>query len=216
MQEKHQIAGEELWLLAQKAMYWPARRVLFVADTHFGKVGHFRKHGIKIPTQAAEQNFSRMEALLTQIQPQEVYFLGDLFHSEMNQEWLQFKQMIALFPACTFHLIGGNHDILDQASYYRARLEFHPHELSLGPFLLSHEPLPNYQGERGYNLCGHIHPGVRLRGLGRQSLRLACFHFMPHQGILPAFGAFTGTALREPKKADQVFVVLEDKVIEIS
>jgi len=216
MQEKHNIAGEELWLLAQKALYWPRKRTLFVADTHFGKVGHFRKHGISIPPQAAEENFSRMEALLRQTQAQEVYFLGDLFHSEMNQEWLRFKQMIALHPACRFHPIGGNHDILEQASYYRARLEFHSGALQLEPFLLSHEPLENYLGERGYNLCGHIHPGVRLRGRGKQSLRLACFHFMPHQAILPAFGAFTGTALREPKQEDQVFVVLEDKVIEIS
>lgn len=214
MKESFEIAGEEIWLLAEKAIYWPEKRSLFIADTHFGKVGHFRKHGIGVPKEAAENNLKRLEALLYATQAQKVYFLGDLFHSEMNHEWLGFKQVIALFPKTEFHLIGGNHDILDELTYYRARLILHPDTLKLGPFLLSHEPLEN--DFEGYNLCGHIHPGVRLRGQGRQSLRLACFFFGERQGILPAFGTFTGTHALKPKKSDQVFVILEGKVIQVN
>jgi len=29
--------GQTLWLLADKAIYWPARRALLVADLHIGK-----------------------------------------------------------------------------------------------------------------------------------------------------------------------------------
>lgn len=214
MMERATIEGIELWLLAQKAIYWPDKRRLLIADTHFGKISHFRKNGIRVPEEAAKENLSRLERLLYETRAIEVYFLGDLFHSELNREWLGFKQVIALFPNTEFHLIGGNHDILDELSYYRARLVYHPETLKLGPFLLSHEPLE--EEYEGYNLCGHIHPGVRLRGTGRQSLRLACFHFGPNQGILPAFGEFTGTHRVEPKKSDRVFVIAEDRVIEIT
>lgn len=213
MKERVRIKGVELWLLAQKAMYWPDKRRLFIADTHFGKISHFRKHGIKIPEEAAQQNLIKLEKLLYTTQAQEVYFLGDLFHSDLNREWLGFKQVIALFPATVFHLIGGNHDILDDLSYYRARLIYHRHGLILPPFFLSHEP----EVKEGYfNLCGHIHPGVRLRGAGRQSLRLPCFYFNSRQGILPAFGEFTGTHLLEVKKNDKVFVITDQRVIEIN
>lgn len=213
MKERISIEGVELWLLPQKAIYWPEERRLFIADTHFGKISHFRKHGIKVPAEAAKQNLLKLEELLLATQAKEVYFLGDLFHSDLNREWLGFKQVIALFPATEFHLIGGNHDILDELSYYRARLKYHPQGLKLGPFFLSHEPL---EKSDGYNLCGHIHPGVRLKGSARQSLRLPCYYFNHRQGILPAFGEFTGTHVLKINKQDQVFVIAEDRVIEIS
>lgn len=213
MKEIFEIEGQELWLLPERAIYWPAQRALFIADTHFGKVSHFRKHGIKVPEEAARTNLLRLEKLLLATHAKSVYFLGDLFHSELNREWLGFKQVIALFPQTEFHLIGGNHDILDELSYYRARLTYHPEGLALGPFFLSHEPLDE---SNGFNLCGHIHPGVILKGHGRQSLRLACYYFNHRQGILPAFGEFTGTHALKVKKGDKVFVIAESRVIEVS
>ena len=51
-------------------------------------------------------------------------------------------------------------------------------------------------GEAGYGyvLAGHLHPGVRLHGPGRQSVRLPCFAFGRNAALLPAFSEFTGTA----------------------
>jgi DNA ligase-associated metallophosphoesterase len=213
MKEQIEIKGKKLWLLPSRAVYWPEERALFIADTHFGKISHFRKNGIRLPEGAAKENFKRLENLLHQVAPKYIYFLGDLFHSELNREWSGFKQVIALFPNSEFHLIGGNHDILDELSYYRARLIYHPKGLELPPFTLSHEPL---EESMGYNLCGHIHPGVRMHGSGRQSLRLACFYFNSRQGILPAFGEFTGTYNLPIKKEDQIFVVTEKRVIKVS
>jgi uncharacterized protein len=67
-----------------------------------------------------------------------------------------------------------------------------------------------------YNLAGHIHPGVSLRGKGRQSLTLPCFYFGRHQALLPAFGVFTGLARIKPVKEDKVFVIVEDKIMDLS
>ena len=45
---------------------------------------------------------------------------------------------------------------------------------------------------KGYTMSGHLHPGVILKGKGRQALKLPCFVVGKHQLILPAFSIFTG------------------------
>jgi hypothetical protein len=46
---KLQVAGEELLLLPQKAVYWPRAQMLIVADIHFGKAASFRALGVPVP-----------------------------------------------------------------------------------------------------------------------------------------------------------------------
>ena len=84
----------------------------------------------------------------------------------------------------------------------------------MDPFLLSHHPMKEVP-EGQYNLAGHIHPCVYLSGQGRQRTRLACFYFGEQQGILPAFGTFTGMASLQVKRGEQVYVIAENSVIEV-
>ncbi|MGB0176584.1 MAG: ligase-associated DNA damage response endonuclease PdeM [Owenweeksia sp.] len=201
---------EELILLPERCIYWPAQKALLIADTHLGKITHFRKSGIAVPDRAAYRNLQRLESLLKDQRPEKVYFLGDLFHSELNSEWLAFKALLRSYPEIRFILIQGNHDILHEVSYANLKFEVHTEPLNIGPFTLSHEPL---QDSPGYNLCGHIHPGVRMSGAARQSMRLPCFYFGEKGGILPAFGEFTGLHILQPKKQDQVFIIAGSKVM---
>jgi metallophosphoesterase superfamily enzyme len=69
--------------------------------------------------------------------------------------------------------------------------------------------------ENVYNVAGHIHPGVLLRGSGKQAVTLPCFHFSRQQAILPAFGSFTGLARIHPKKEDRIFVIVDETVMEV-
>jgi hypothetical protein len=82
-----------------------------------------------------------------------------------------------------------------------------------GPFILNHEPGAS---RGGYALAGHIHPAVRLSASGESSLRLPCFWFGARYGVLPAFGAFTGSAEVLPRKGDQVFVIAEHEVMKVT
>ena len=84
----------------------------------------------------------------------------------------------------------------------------------LGTFVLNHEPGPAAGG--GYALAGHIHPAVRLSSPGERALRLPCFWFGARYGVLPAFGAFTGSASVLPRRGDQVFVIAEDEVLKVA
>jgi len=47
-------------------------------------------------------------------------------------------------------------------------------------------------------------------------LRLPCFWFGDAVGVLPAFGAFTGSAEVRPKRGDQVFVIAEEEVLKVA
>ena len=40
-----ELAGSTLWLLAEKAVYWPEQQALLIADIHFGKAAAYRRLG---------------------------------------------------------------------------------------------------------------------------------------------------------------------------
>ena len=64
-------------------------------------------------------------------------------------------------------------------------------------------------------MAGHIHPAIRLKGKGKQSIQLPCFVFREHNAILPAFGSFTGTATIQAKPGDQVYAIADKQVIKV-
>ncbi len=198
-------------LLPQKAIYWAEEKALLIADLHLGKISHFRKAGIALPKRAALKNLTTLDHLISSYRPQQVIFLGDLFHSELNTEWLLFKEILKKYRELSFQLVQGNHDILHEISYANSHFTVYKEPVVRGPFWLSHEPQTD--GEN-YNLCGHIHPGVQLVGSARQSLRFPCFYFGEKGGILPAFGQFTGLALVKPQRHDKVFIITGEEVIE--
>jgi DNA ligase-associated metallophosphoesterase len=208
-------------LLPQKAIFWPAEKILFLADLHLGKVNHFRRAGIPVPTLANRRNLEGIVDLVNLTRPERLLCLGDLFHSHYNPEWESFGELIKHFRATSFELVIGNHDIMSDQQYSRKGIKVHQ-QLRVGPFLLTHHPLEDSSGKPGaggtpvyYNLAGHLHPGVTLRGSGRQAVTLPCFYFGQHAGLLPAFGAFTGLARIKPRKEDKVYVIADEKIIPV-
>lgn len=207
-----EILHEKVILLPQKALWFKSRNLLLVADLHFGKINHFRKSGIPVPARANDKNTELLINLLNQTRPDRIIFLGDLFHSHYNEEWEVVGQIRKHFSACSFELVLGNHDILSELQYERHAMKVYPNELRIGDFVFTHEPLTTVE-EGIYNLSGHLHPGVHLRGTGKQSMTLPCFYFGKSQGILPAFGSFTGLARINPKKEERIFVIAGDNII---
>lgn len=203
---------EKLNLLPQKAIWIQQRSMLVLADLHLGKINHFRMSGIPVPAKANDKNTETLIMLITKTKADRVVFLGDLFHSHYNEEWEVVGQVRKHFTSCSFELVVGNHDILSRLQYDRHRIFIHPEKLEEGRMILTHEPMETVPEGKG-NLYGHIHPGVRLLGSGRQSLMLPCFSFGQPYAVLPAFGSFTGLAKINPKKEDRIFIIAENKVI---
>ncbi|HEX6223834.1 MAG TPA: ligase-associated DNA damage response endonuclease PdeM [Chryseolinea sp.] len=214
MNREVKIFSETLLLLPQKAAFWQKKNVLFLADLHLGKINHFRKAGIPVPAKANDKNLELLIDLLRFTKPDRVICLGDLFHSHYNPEWEVFGEVVKHFRNISFELVLGNHDIMSDIQYSRKGIRVHD-TLRLDPFILTHHPMSEIE-KQCYNIAGHVHPGVNLRGKGKQSVTLPCFYFGECSGLLPAFGMFTGLAKIRPKKEDKVFVIVEEKIVELA
>lgn len=205
------VAGQVMTADADRVLYWHESQTLFVSDPHFGKVNHFRKSGIPIPREMLEGNFNRLFRMLDAYKPSQVIFLGDLFHSDKNEEWNILKEFLEEYETIDFVLVLGNHDIIGRYELEESPLTCYE-QLDLDPFVLTHYPIEKFEGP-GFNLCGHVHPGVTLRGGPGQALRLPCFYFSSHQGILPAFGDFTGSFRIKPKRNDRVIAIAKNELL---
>ncbi|HET7427286.1 MAG TPA: DEAD/DEAH box helicase, partial [Gemmatimonadales bacterium] len=53
------LAGEDLVLLPERALFWPRTATLVVADLHWGKAATFRAAGIPIPTGTTGEDLAR-------------------------------------------------------------------------------------------------------------------------------------------------------------
>ena len=209
------IGDEDLVLLPERAAFFPSKKVLVISDLHLGKINHFRKAGIAVPTAANEANTESLIKLIMQWKPERVIFIGDLFHSHYNAEWEVLGQVIKHFKACSFELVPGNHDILSTTQYSKHNIVLHPLKYAFTPTLiLVHEPAKEFNAG-AYYLSGHIHPAITMSGKARQSLSFPCYWFGEQQGFLPAFGVFTGFKPIRPIKSDRVFAVVNSQVMPI-
>ncbi|HEU0053447.1 MAG TPA: ligase-associated DNA damage response endonuclease PdeM [Longimicrobium sp.] len=210
-----EVAGERVALLAERALFRPSVSTLYVADPHWGKAATFRAAGVAVPGGTTAENTERLSRALERTGASRLVFLGDLFHAREGKapatlallaEWR------ARHPRVAMSLVRGNHD--RRAGDPPPSLAIEPCDppcLS-PPFVLAHHPV---ESPAGYVLAGHVHPSVTLLGRGRQRTRLPCFHFGARIGVLPAFGAFTGTADVEVAPGDRVFVVAGDEVLAV-
>ena len=58
------LLGESMVLLPERAMYWPARETLFIADPHWGKAATFRSYGIPVPAGTTDEGIARLDRLV--------------------------------------------------------------------------------------------------------------------------------------------------------
>lgn len=216
------LAGERVRLHPHAAMYWERADTLIVADLHLGKATHFRRHGMAVPQYVQDETFEKLSGLLLDFAPRRLLMLGDLFHSDYNAEWEEFGDLVMAFEHVEFALVPGNHDRLTHRQFEKYGIAVHPEPYVEGPFAFSHHPhslkqLVGALGESGaqglYNLAGHVHPAARLRGRG-EAMKLPCFYFATEAGLLPAFGAFTGTYTVQPRRGDRVYVLAGSKVVQ--
>lgn len=201
------IAGSEAWLLADKALYWPAGEALLVADIHFGKAAAYRALGQPVPRGTTTSNLQRLDAMLAQYRCRQLIFLGDFLHARQSHAPATLAALHAWrerHAGLDILLIRGNHDHSagDPPPTLDIRVVAEP--CLLGPFALQHEPTPH---PSHHVLAGHVHPVCVLRGRGRQRLRLPCFCLDERSTLLPAFGAFTGGMQVSAQPGRRLYVV---------
>lgn len=205
---------QTLQLFPDRAIYWKEKKMLLLSDCHFGKAHHFQKHGINLHAGAEKKDFQRIRTLAESTGASSLIFLGDLFHSTMNDTWDELAHQFSSIKAEKI-LVRGNHDILTEESYRQAGLKTAEYFLE-PPFCFTHEPGP-YPGKELYVISGHVHPAVTLRGKRSfLSVTAPCFYFGEDYAILPAFGSLTGNEIIKPGKTDKVFIIAGNGVFPLS
>ena len=211
-----EVAGESLVLLPERAVFWTRTRTLLLADPHFGKSAAFRAAGIPVPRGATTEGLTRLDAALARTAARRVVVLGDFLHAREGRDPESMRVLAewrGRHADLDVTLVRGNHDRHAGDPPPEVGVSCVTAPALEAPFVFAHHPR---ESADGYVLAGHLHPGVRLAGRGRQYARLTCFWFGATLGVLPAFGDFTGLADVEPAPGDRVFVVVEQQVTEIS
>ena len=221
------LAGFELILHRSGAAYLPALQTWLVADAHFGKAVSFRLLGVPVPQGTTRAALEQLSSLLTEQDTAAIVFLGDFLHSARAHasgtqaalaSWRASHQDLDLW------LVRGNHDKRagDPPAALNMRVVDEPLVLqgASSRLALCHHP-KSVAG--AYVLAGHWHPCITLAGRAHDRLRLPCFWFgedsgaLPGSavGVLPAFGAFTGTHPIKRRPGDRVFAIAGQVVSEV-
>lgn len=206
------LADTELWLLPDKAVYWPAQRSLLLADLHFGKAAAYRQLGQPVPHGTTDGNLRRLDTLLERYATDRLLVLGDFLHAPESHTPALLARLTAwraCHAALAISLIRGNHDRRAGDPAAALGIESLDEPLLLGPFALCHEPHPHPTRPV---LAGHAHPAFVLRGRARQRLRLPCFSLEARVSLLPAFGEFTGATTISAARGRRIFVVADGRV----
>lgn len=213
--EQIEHCGETLWLLPDKAIYWPRRQMLLVADLHIGKAASYRALHQPVPRGTTQATLARLDSLLAAHACRCLVVLGDFLHARNARApatLARLQAWRASHPELDIVLIRGNHDrhAGDPPAELRMRVLDEP--WLVGPFALQHEPQPH---PTHAVLAGHVHPVYVLRGRARQRLRLPCYLMDAGVSLLPAFGEFTGGWEITPTATAKVYLTGADRVWEV-
>jgi uncharacterized protein len=208
------IRNNTFSLLPQKAIYWKERDTILISDLHIGKIAHFRKAGIPVPQEGSRNNFKRLDEIIQITNASNILFVGDLFHSDVNQEWDQFCTWRKQYPDIKMDIVLGNHDRLPENFCDDYRIDIYPTELILEPFTFAHHPR-EAGNDTEYVISGHVHPVISLSGMARQYVTVPCFYFGKQQAILPSFGYFTGGYAIDIEETDSVIAVVKDQLFAV-
>lgn len=169
------------------ALYWPAARLLAVADLHLEKGSAFAAQGMLLPPWDSRSTLDRLVLLLRRWTPRVVLALGDSFHDRGAAARLPAAEAARLSAIAAAHRlvwITGNHDPVAPAGLGAESAD----AFTAGPLVFRHQGLP--QSAPG-EICGHLHPKAAIPSRGG-TVRRACFVADARRVLLPAFGAYTG------------------------
>ena len=204
------LAEQEFILTNFRAVFWPAQNCILLADLHLGKTSHFQKAGIAVPKQVAVNDLQRLQTIISHFNAEKVIVVGDFFHASKNEELTLFADWKLNLPTVQFQLVKGNHDRLSQQIYQKIQIEILPDQAIISTIEFVHQP--EHRTGQKFSISGHIHPGVRIRGKGKQTIKLPCYLINQQQLILPAFSSFTGldTALSASKEFSVVAITKQE------
>src|SRR5688572_6513668 len=138
-----ELRGERILLDPARALFWPARSMLVIADPHFGKDDIFRRGGIALPRGPSISDLQRLTRLLERYACTRLCVVGDFVHgaTKPGDSILHaFRAWRAAHRTVTIDIVAGNHDWREATAKWRGLVNWHIQPLIELPFVLAHEP----------------------------------------------------------------------------
>ncbi|MFM6853853.1 MAG: metallophosphoesterase, partial [Sphingopyxis sp.] len=107
------FADRQFMALADRALFWPERRALLVADLHLEKASWFAMRGQMLPPFDSNATLARLIMLADRVDAAEIWALGDSFHdgagpARLGRDAGQLLERLARGRRLVW--IAGNHD----------------------------------------------------------------------------------------------------------
>jgi DNA ligase-associated metallophosphoesterase len=211
-----EFAGQSFELLADRAVWWPARRALIVADLHLGKAASFRAGGVPVPAGTTGHDLARLSMLIGMCDARELLILGDFLHARAghdDQLTAQLQSWRSAHESLAITLIRGNHDRHAGDPDSSLRIDVVAEPFHLNGIELVHDP---EHPTRHPCIGGHIHPGVRLHDFDGAGVTVPAFVVEDRRMILPAFGRFTGCVAVRPGTGRRLLACAADRVVPVA
>ncbi|MFC4727353.1 ligase-associated DNA damage response endonuclease PdeM [Coralloluteibacterium thermophilus] len=205
------LAGHPAVLLPGRALLLPGLAMLVVADLHLGKGDALRRGGIALPRGGTRDDLARLQDLVARHAARRLTIVGDVLHGAAHDaawraEWRAWREAHAALDVAA---VPGNHDRALAGAGLDIRLLGARHVED--GLVFRHVPAPDAAGTV---VAGHLHPVVRVQGVGPRSRFPAFWHAAEDDVLtLPAFSAFTGGAEFARAHGDRVWACAGDDVV---
>jgi uncharacterized protein len=177
---------ERLMLDPAGAAFWPAKRVLIVADLYFEKPTALAARST-LPPSDTRATLERLNRLVRLYRPKKVIVLGDSFRgrnaSRLSQDDL--SRLEAMAREAQFIWITTNQEAAPTGMPGMSVAQYRE-----GPFTFRHQAAP-VLGPREIEISGHFHPKASIEARAKRVSR-PCFVTDAARLMMPAFGAYTG------------------------
>lgn len=210
--EEIEVLGQQLLLTNQRAIVWKNERALILSDLHIGKSAHFRRSGIPMPKDILQRDLERLELLLNTFHPVSMIIVGDLFHAGTNTETHFFNDWLREFTDLKVVLVKGNHDQFNwqpDGVFVESAMKY-----VIDPFVFVHDP-KEANSSLVFTISGHLHPGIKITGKGKQRLKIPCFEVSDTYIILPAFSQFTGLSMQRKNDKSAYYGFTENQIFKL-
>jgi len=211
---KLSLAGNEIELLPERAVWWSARRTAVVADVHLGKDQVFRRAGIAIPAAVLDTELARLDSLIQRTRCERLLVLGDWVHAAPleGEAWpATIGNWRSRHAQLAVDLVLGNHDRNLSPWLEDWRIDAHLEPMEINGLKMFHE-VDLHSPAAG--MSGHLHPVAWLRS-GREKVRLPAFARRADHLLLPAFGRFTGGFDGLEQKAWNLYPIADGRVFNL-
>lgn len=192
----------DLVLDARRAVWFPAARVLAVADLHLGYAWAHRLSGQLMPIPPTNDSLQRLLELQRDYDPAEIVFLGDIVHRAVALEALR-EELTALFNTLSARsqltFLAGNHDrnLQQVVQRWLLPIQLVPSRQVGGNVLVHGDVAVPQEFQHCRVIMGHEHPAISIGDGVTTSHKCPCFLVSKQLVVMPAFSRWAaGTNIR--------------------